>query len=108
MLHNREAPLAQRLLLEADGTLVRGVRLTRRCSWTVDAEPIEMGFVYLLEKSINIGIVQIWTLIMSRDLDPKANTLDLNDDLFSLPRDFVATPDPREMAAQLSSLVVVL
>jgi hypothetical protein len=57
--YNCKRPLAKRISLEADWTLVRSAYSTRRCSWTVDAESAEMGLVCLLEESINISIVQM-------------------------------------------------
>jgi hypothetical protein len=44
---------------------------------------------------------------MCRDNDPKADTLDFNNDFFGVPRNVVAAEDLREIAARLSSFVVV-
>ena len=45
--------------------------------------------------------------IMRRDNDSKADTLDFDNDIFGVPRDFMATEDPLEMVAYLLSFVVV-
>jgi hypothetical protein len=46
-------------------------------------------------------------IIMAGDVESKADALNLNDDPFSVPWEVVPPKDPREMLAQLSSLVVV-
>jgi len=44
---------------------------------------------------------------MLGDLDLKVDSLDSNDDIFGVPRDFVAPEDLRETAAGLSSFFVL-
>ena len=45
--------------------------------------------------------------VIRRDLNLKVNSLDLNNDFFGVPRDFVAPEDPRETAVGLLSFFVL-
>jgi len=110
--HNSEVPRAQLLLLETDRILVRGACSTRSYSGACasNAECIERELVicaHLLKEAVNIDIIQIRMCVMRGDNDLKFDTLDSNGDFFGVPWDSVAADDSCEMAAQLSSFVVV-
>ncbi len=62
--------------------------------------------LHLLKESIDIVVVIPWMLVMRRDLDLKADSLDVDDDVFGVPGDVVAAEDPLEMVEFLSFFVL--
>ncbi len=62
--------------------------------------------LHLLKESIDIVVVIPWMLVMRRDLDLKADSLDVDVDVFGVPGDVVAAEDPLEMVEFLSFFVL--